>query len=336
MTKGFANQLVCPIHGKVLTVPEELVAAGVPWPDSGLQCPTGCTFPVINGIPRFADRQHYANAFGLQWRRYQRTQLDSYTGISISRTRLERCLGMPLAALESLTVLECGAGAGRFTELLVRHARTLVAVDLSDAVDANLKNCSGGKPYLLAQADLNHLPLPLHAFDVVICLGVLQHTPSPEQSIASLAQRVKPGGLLVIDHYQKRTGLFRLAQYISVGSMLRPILKRLSPELGLRATIALSAFCDPIRRQTSRFRILDLLASRVLPTASYYGQLPGLSDAHIREWNELDTHDGLTDWYKHRRTRQEVGEALEAVGLRVTWCELGGNGIEARAKRHAQ
>lgn len=333
--RDLVARLQCPEHATPLTVPAALLGTGVPWPDGELTCASGCRFPILGGIPRFTQRDHYANAFGLQWRRYQRTQLDSYTGLPISRDRLERCLGMPLSDLANKTVLECGAGAGRFTEHLADAAGTLVSLDLSDAVDANLKNNAGRKPHLLVQADMNRTPLPKRAFDVVMCLGVLQHTPSPETSIASLAEHVKPGGILVIDHYAKRPVFSSAGQYLSVGFPLRHVLMRLDPETGLRATIAISAVCDPIRKRTARFPLLDLAVSRVLPTACYYGAFPGLPDDIVREWNELDTHDGLTDWYKHRRSPSEIDAILRSLGLETTYCQRGGNGVEARAQRPA-
>lgn len=331
--REITSHLSCPTHAIPLAVPATMADAGVPWPAGELTCASGCRFPVEGGIPRFTQRDHYANAFGLQWRRYQKTQLDSYTGSTISRTRLERCLGAPLSSLAGKTVLECGAGAGRFTEWLIDAAGTLVSLDLSNAVDANLKNCAGKRPYLLVQADMNKTPLPKKFFDVVLCLGVLQHTPSPEASIASLADHVKPGGILVIDHYASRPGLGAAGQYLTVGFPLREVLKRLAPETGLKATIALTAICDPIRKRTSRYPTLDLLASRLLPTACYYGTFPELPARIVREWNELDTHDGLTDWYKHRRSPEQIDRYLQSLGLETELCARGGNGVEARARR---
>ncbi len=331
--RDITSRLTCPTHATPLAIPAAMADASVPWPAGELTCASGCRFPVEGGIPRFTQRDHYANAFGLQWRRYQKTQLDSYTGASISKTRLERCLGAPLASLAGKTVLECGAGAGRFTEWLVDAAGTLVSLDLSSAVDANLKNCAGKRPYLLVQADMNRTPLPKKFFDVVFCLGVLQHTPSPEASIASLADHVKPDGLLVIDHYVTRPGFGSAGQYLTVGFPLREVLKRLDPETGLKATIAITAICDPIRKRTSRYPTLDLLASRVLPTACYYGVFPELPEHIVREWNELDTHDGLTDWYKHRRSPAQIERYLQSLGLRMELCARGGNGVEARARR---
>ncbi|HEY0787434.1 MAG TPA: methyltransferase domain-containing protein, partial [Thermoanaerobaculia bacterium] len=83
----------------------------------------------------------YADAFGAQWRRYSRTQLDSYTGTTISRDRLRRCLGEELwEGLSGRKVLEAGCGAGRFTEVLLERGAILTSVDLSDAVVANAEN----------------------------------------------------------------------------------------------------------------------------------------------------------------------------------------------------
>src|SRR4030095_5093768 len=52
-----------------------------------LSCDGGHHFPIVSGIPRFVPATTYADHFGEQWKRYRLTQLDSYTGIPISRDR---------------------------------------------------------------------------------------------------------------------------------------------------------------------------------------------------------------------------------------------------------
>ena len=43
----------------------------------GLVCAVcGRKYPVLNGIVRFVDTQHYAGSFGFQWKVYAQTQLD--------------------------------------------------------------------------------------------------------------------------------------------------------------------------------------------------------------------------------------------------------------------
>src|SRR5262249_44563528 len=135
-------------------------------------------------------------------------------------------------ARESITEGVKLVGAGRFTELLVNNCKLLVSIDLSDAVDANLKNCAGKTPYVLVQGDINKSPLPFRYFDLVVCLGVIQHTPPPEQTIASLAKHLKPDGLLAIDHYRANSWVELASGYLSVAYPVSAVLKRL-PRFGI-------------------------------------------------------------------------------------------------------
>jgi SAM-dependent methyltransferase len=336
-----ANSLVCPVHHVPLNFRDSVCwTKGVPFSDGPILCARGCRYAIKNGIPRFVADDNYAVAFGRQWQTYRSIQLDSYIGQPVSRQRLERCLGIPLRALAGKTVLECGSGAGRFTELLISNCGLVVSLDISGAVEANLKNCAGKEPYFLCQADVNVSPLPHHFFDVVICLGVIQHTPCPEQTIANLAAHVAPGGLLVIDHYTHGSRLGAWGERLTLGYPLRAVLRRLSrvrPDLGLKVTKALTAACDPIRRRTCQFPWLDSLTSRLLlPSICYYRDYPLLPNEVIYKWNELDTHDMLTDWYKHFRSPAQLSRCLEALGLEDVRCELNGNGVEARARAPAQ
>ena len=308
--------MVCPIHQSELQFDKTTnFWECVPLPDGEIRCQEGCVFKIEKGIPRFVPSDNYTSGFGLQWQKYPKTQLDSYIGQNISQRRLENSLNMPLDALKGKVVLEAGCGAGRFTELLIEKCKFLVSIDLSNAVDANLKNCAGKNPYLLMQADINELPLPHRFFDMVICLGVLQNTPSPEQAIESLGKHVKPGGLLVIDIYTHRSRFGTLTKCLTLGYPLRAILRRLNPELGLKVTIALTAICDPIRKHTCKIKWLDRIAARIFPSACNYNDFPELDSKIIYEWNELDTHDFLTDYYKHYRSSEELSKHLEELGF---------------------
>ncbi|HEV3311593.1 MAG TPA: methyltransferase domain-containing protein, partial [Chloroflexota bacterium] len=152
-------------------------------------------YPMVDGIPRFVPSEAYTASFGVQWNAHVETQLDSHTGRNISRERLTRCLGGPVEALSERTVLEAGCGAGRFTELLVGAGALVHSIDMSAAVDANHRNIGDVPNHVLAQADLLKPPFPRESFDVVLCLGVLQHTPSTRLSLESLWCFVKPGGM---------------------------------------------------------------------------------------------------------------------------------------------
>jgi SAM-dependent methyltransferase len=170
----------CPQHGTTL------VPSG-----NSLNCASGHGYEVPEGAPRFVDGSTYADHFGLQWAAFRRTQLDSYTGIPITRERLRRVLGEQLwNSLSGRDVLQCGCGAGRFTEILLERGARVTSIDLSDAVNANTQNCPVSDPHSVAQADIMELPFRPRSFEVVPCLGVIQHTPSPEKAIEQLYEQV--------------------------------------------------------------------------------------------------------------------------------------------------
>lgn len=303
-----------------------------------LSCARGCSFPVRDGIPRFVASAGYASAFGVQWNAYRRTQLDSHTGTTVSRDRLARCLGGSLLAVRGKSVLEVGCGAGRFTELLLEAGARVAACDLSDAVEANRANCGHASGYFVCQADALALPFERGAFDFVVALGMVQHTPSPESTIAALAAMVKPGGWLVLDHYRPAHPLMTLVYPLTPRAWLRQVLLRVPEPAAFRATQAIARTLLPLHRMLWRpgraAAALRAVWRRVSPVYDYYDRHPELGE-HLVEWALLDTHDGLTDRYKHLRTPQQVASALWAAGLEVVDCRRAGNGVEARARRQA-
>jgi SAM-dependent methyltransferase len=298
------------------------------WDDDLLTCPVdGAVTTMRNGVPSFVDGG-YADAFGTQWERYPRTQLDSHTGLPISRTRLRRCLGQDLwGRLADLDVLEVGCGAGRFTEVLLAQGARVTSVDLSSAAHVNAANFPVSDRHRVAQADVMQLPFAQSQFDLVVCLGVVQHTPVPELTMAKLAEQARAGGWLVLDHYA-RTWRW----YTRTAPLFRAYLRRRPAEQGLRACERLVDAFYPLHRR-ARARLARVLVNRVSPITVYDDDYPELGEDLLHEWAQLDTHDMLTDWYKHRRSASEVGDALRGLGLTQVWCAQGGNGVEARAQK---
>jgi 2-polyprenyl-3-methyl-5-hydroxy-6-metoxy-1,4-benzoquinol methylase len=294
---------VCPQH----TGPLEQIGLD-------LICSAGHRFPISDGIPRFVPATTYADHFGEQWKRYRLTQLDSYTGHPITRERMRRCFGERLwNGLEGRDVLECGCGAGRFTEILLDRGARVTSVDLSDAVDANAANFPLGPRHRIAQADILALPFAKASFDVVVCLGVLQHTPIPETTIQRLSEHVRPDGWLIIDHYT-----YEIAWYTKTAPLFRMILKRLPRKTSMRFTERLVDLMLPLHKRVSRSRLRSIVY-RLSPVLTHYGTYPDLNDELQREWALLDTHDSLTDYFKHFRTRGQIQRKLEVLGLRDVW-----------------
>jgi len=273
----------------------------------------------------------YSDAFGLQWKAFRRTQLDSHTHTTLSLDRARRCLGEECWSLlnrqQRTDVLEVGCGAGRFTEVLLRTGAFVTSVDLSTAVEANQENFPPDEYHRILRADVRRLPFSPGHFDVVFCLGVIQHTPDPEATIEKLYEQVRPGGWLVIDHYA-----YNLSSVTKSAPLFRMVLRRMPPDRGLQWTERLVNTFFPLHRAVRHHRVAQALLSRVSPVLSYYHAFP-LNDELQREWALLDTHDSLTDWYKHARTKGQIRRTLQQLGGADIWSEYGGNGVEARCRR---
>jgi SAM-dependent methyltransferase len=298
--------------------------------DGTLICEHGCSVPIVRGIPRFVESSNYAAGFGLQWNQFRKSQLDSYTRTTISRDRLTHAAGGDLSILKDKSVLEVGCGAGRFTEVMLAAGARVVACDLSTAVDANYANCGEHPNYFVFQADVRALPVKQNAFDFVVCLGVIQHTPSPEETIAALARCVKPGGMLVIDHYGPSYPVTFSRRW------LRRLLLRLPPASAKSLALTLARLLLPLHKLGwSKNRAASRLRAQLQkfsPLVDYYDVYPQLDKKILAEWSLLDTHDTLTDYYKHLRSVAAIERCLLACGLVDTETEYAGNGVEARAR----
>ncbi len=319
-------QLRCLLHGERITTHGSARVE-----DAGeLVCAQDCKFPVVKNVPRFVPADNYAAGFGLQWTTFRKTQLDSYTKTSISRDRLVRCLGCPLESVKGKTVIEVGCGAGRFTELLLGAGAHVFAVDLSAAVEANYENCGSAENYFVCQADARHIPVEPNSFDFVVCLGVIQHTPNSEETIAALTRYLKPGGTLAIDHYAHDY------PHNAAQKLLRRFLTHLPAGTAKPLTLSLARLLLPLHRlgwseKRGRWRVRRFL-KKYSPVIDYYEAYPQLGKRLLAEWSLLDTHDTLTDYYKHLRSVEEIENCLKACGLVDLVVYYGGNGVEARGR----
>jgi SAM-dependent methyltransferase len=283
----------------------------------------GAVYPIVNGVPRFVQREHYAQSFGLQWNAHRRTQLDSYTGLPLSRNRLFQVSCWP-QDLRGQTILEAGSGAGRFTEVLVSTGARVLSFDLSTAVDANHANNGHHANLLLFQADMTEIPVRPLSVDKVICLGVLQHTPDPAAAFRRLTAHVRPGGELVVDVYAAR-----LRSLISWKYGLRPLTKRLDRRRLYSIVAAVTPPLVPLA--AGLYRLAGRWGARLLPIIQY--DHLGLPAALNRDWAVLDTFDMYSPAHDHPQTVKTVRRWYQEAGFVDVNVGDGPNGVIARGRR---
>lgn len=293
----------------------------------GLACGScGALVPVERGIPRFVPPENYADSFGFQWTRHARTQLDSLTGQPISERRLFGVTEWP-RDLSGELILEAGCGAGRFTEVLLGTGAHVVAFDYSVAVDANFRNNGANARLQLMQADIFRIPFRPGQFDKVLCLGVLQHTPDPEQAFRSLCRQVRPGGSIVVDVYNGALWARMQWKYL-----LRPIAKRMDRE---RLYALVSSGVDRLLPLAGWLRrVAGRAGARLVPIVEYSHL--GLPPELNREWAVLDTFDMYSPTHDHPQTVRKVRRWFESEGLEDVQVGRGPYGVVGRGRRSAR
>lgn len=309
MKAAHLDLLACPDCGAALST-ESTVHDGPEIVAGTLVC-TSCehAFPVHGGVPRFVPSENYAGNFGWQWNQYRQTQLDSFSGTSISRDRFVTSTGWTPDMLKGRRVLDIGCGAGRFAEVALDFGAEVLALDYSSAVDACYLNHHSHPRFSVIQGDVYHLPVRPEAFDYVYCLGVLQHTPDVKRAFRALVPPVRLGGALAVDVYPKLWQTVASAKY-----WVRPLTTRLRQDRLFRLIERLLPVLFPLSRALGRVPKVGRKLRQLIPVSNYAGIYP-LGPAQLREWALLDTFDMLSPKYDQPQTARTLRGWFDAAGL---------------------
>jgi SAM-dependent methyltransferase len=270
-----------------------------------LQC-NGCAarFPIIRGIPRFvgasidAEKKATAAAFGYEWTHYSR--------LTVADRKEFLAWTDPLAPADftDQIVLDAGCGKGRHIALAAEFgARTVVGIDLSDAVEAAFRNTRHLPNVHVVQADILDMPFA-NPFTLAYSIGVLHHLPVPKQGFLALTRHVQPGGRIATWVYGKEGN--RWIELL-VDPVRRYVTSRLPKMvtrcLSLPPAVVLFAALKMLYRPAKR----RLWLSMVLPYSEY---LCSIADYTFAEnfWNVFDqlvaptafyhSYQEIVDWYR--------------------------------------
>jgi len=294
---------------------------------------TSCTqkFPIIRSIPRFVPSEEYAQTFGYQWNRFDKLQLDRHMGNDLSRERFFVTTQWP-ARMEGQRILEAGCGMGRFTQIALETGAEVFSFDLSNAVEANFKNNGDSARVTIFQASIYQMPLRRESFDKIYCMGVLQHCPDAREAFISLVPFIRPGGEIVIDCYQRHTGLFPPLKYWA-----RPWLTWMGPR---RVHKLLSWTIPPAFELKKALYIVPLVGKAIgnfipIGPISHRPKLD-YTDEELKQVKILSALDMLSPVHDHPQTIGTVRKWFADAGLVDVSIGLGFNGINARGKKPAR
>jgi len=286
--------------------------------DKGLVDSFGNIFPVIKGVARISELENYTENFGMQWNKFDKTQLDNeIDGLNLSRRRFFASTHWDQEDLSGKFILEVGSGAGRFSKVVLENTKAvLYSVDYSDSVTVNFKNNNQIAPdrFHLFQASVYEMPFPDNSFDKVFCFGVLQHTPDFDASVKALIGKAKLGGEIAVDFYPIKGWWTKInAKYI-----LRPITKKISHE---RLLSLIEKNIDWLLEAHYILHRIGLgFMTRFLPICNVKESFPkSLTKAEVREWAILDTFDQYSPEHDHPQRIADVVKMFERYGVKVTF-----------------
>jgi len=316
------------------------------WNDNFVECGK-CRkkVKVENGILRCVDGAYHSN-FGLQWNKFSTVQLDSVNGSDESEKRLLRQSKLSPENFKNKTILEVGAGNGRFTELFLKYGARVIAVDFSSAIDANQRNhkkyVEEGRLFLV-QGDIFNLPLKENSFDIVFCYGVIQHTGDNQKAIFELSKCANKNGRLLIDIYSTSLKHFNPLIYL-----VRPFFSLLKVDDQRRLEVVESfvskvfpiqlKILSKLHRKKGILKILRWIINRS-PNSVYginlflYGKID-LDCAY--KWSLMDTYDAWAPRHDHpvsKKKWEQLVYELENQGYRVDDIDNSGQGHTAVLSR---
>jgi len=268
----------------------------------GFLCPAcGKKYPQRQGVACFVDSGDYADSFGFQWHRYNRTQLDN-DECRESESDFRKRTGFTPETLQGKLVLDVGCGMGRFAEVATRWGARVVGIDLSAAAQVAARNLAE-RDFIALQADVFSLPFALESFDYIYSIGVLHHTPDCEKAVKSLPPFLKPGGYLAVWLYSAYNKWYRFSD------IYRHFTNRMPPKMlhgVLRVAVPVLNGVD------AGLRIIPLVGK---PMAGAVHHVFPVNRHPKREWRVLDTFDWYSPRYQSKHTYEQVFPWFESCGL---------------------
>jgi len=298
--------------------------------DEGTLTCTSCgrIFPIVRSIARFVPTEDYAHSFGYQWNYFDKTQLDSHMGNDLSRERFFATTQWP-QIMEGDVILEAGCGMGRFTQIALETGAEVVSFDLSTAVEANLRNNGDSPRVHIVQASIYEIPLKKESFDKLFCMGVLQHCPDVRAAFMSLVPFLKPGGEIVIDCYQKHTGLFPPLKYWA-----RPFLTWMGPKGVHRFLSIVIPPAFYLKKALYKIPGIGKPIGNLIPIGPV-SHAPRLifTDKVLIQVKILSALDMFSPVHDHPQMLETVRHWFTDAGLVDVYVGTGFNGVNARGKK---
>ncbi len=180
--------------------------------------------------PREEDLMTFFWLTGADPELYDKLSVDDVFSFYPTETDLQKIDGSHLAGK---TVLDVGCGMGKYLAIVSDYARTVIGLDLSDALVRARAVVKDHPNVHLVQGNILAPPLKPAFADFAYSLGVLHHTPDTHSAFLSSSSLVKPGRSLAVWLYPKEKDPNAHADRIHriQDDVIRPITCRMPPRM---------------------------------------------------------------------------------------------------------
>lgn len=204
-----------------------------------LVCSCGLKFPIEKGFPRLltpTKTEEEERVRQMMQKFYEQFTFPGYDGIDSPAVLMDKAYKSVFGAwLDSAIspfakVLEVGCGTGQMTNFLgISGVRTVIGADMSTAslsLGQKFKEQFHLDNVHFVQGNIFAMPIAEASVDVLICSGVLHHTPNPHEGFKRLLTLVKPGGIVIIGLYNTYARIpngLRKMIFNATGNMFRSL-----------------------------------------------------------------------------------------------------------------
>lgn len=108
-----------------------------------------------------------------------------------------------------LRIMKIGPSTGSMLHVAQNHGHEVVGCDVSSKFVTYARDHYGVR---IDHGRFEHLPYEPESFDVILLFNVVENVPNLSEFLASIAQRLRPGGHFVLNHVDMRHNLIERVQ----------------------------------------------------------------------------------------------------------------------------
>lgn len=299
---------------------------------------------VLRAIELVSDAQSQTReTFGFKWQK--RDTFEGGVASNMRRWLLEKYGDIPGAAWfgeygPTPVLLDAGCGAALSAVELFGPAlkdMRYIGADVSRAVDvARDRFVERGLAAAFIQADLQQLPLPPEAVDLIFSEGVLHHCDDTHNALAAVTRHLKPGGRILFYVYRKKGPVREFTD-----DYIRDKLQAMAPEEAWEAVMPLSRLGKVLGELDIEIDVpeavglLEIPSGRINLQRLFYWHV---FKAFYRPDMTLDEMNHINyDWYAprnaHRHTEMEVRNWCTGLRLEIEHEKIEEAGITIIARK---